>query len=125
MEKEELLALIDELGIDFDEFWVLSSGALVIRDLFPDAGDLDIAVTEKGLEQLKKKYNLVQKENGWYIVNDRVECILDTKEPNKIERLGKYNLENLSKYFEYLKKSTREKDKIKYDIVNKYLNEKK
>lgn len=121
MNKEELLELIESLKIDKDEFWVLSSSALVLRGLFSDAGDLDMAVTEKGLEQLKNNYNLKQKENGWYIVNDKIECVLDTKEDWKIEKLGNYNLESLEKYFEYLKTSTREKDIVKYNIVKEEL----
>lgn len=121
MTKAELLQLMEELGIDLEEFWVLSSSALVLRDLFPDAGDLDIAVTEEGLRQLQSKYDLKQKENGWYIVNDKVECLVDTKESWKIEKVGKYNLESIQKYFEYLKTSTREKDKIRYEIVKKYI----
>lgn len=121
MNKEELIELIESLDIDYEEFWILSSSALVLRDLFKDAGDLDIAVTEKGLEQLKTKYSLKQKENGWYIVNDKVECVVDEKMPYNIEKNGKYNLESLPKYFKYLEKSNREKDKIKYEIVKKQL----
>ena len=119
IEKQELLNLIKSLKISPEEFWVLSSSALVLRDLFLDAGDLDLAVTEKGLEQLKKNYDLKQKENGWYIVNDKVECVLDTKEEWKVEKVGNYYLESLEKYFEYLKTSKREKDIIKYNIVKK------
>ena len=50
MKKDELLELIKTLKIDKEEFWVLSSGALVLRGIYPDAGDLDIAVTNKGLD---------------------------------------------------------------------------
>ena len=125
MKKDELIKLIQSLEIDSNEFWVLSTSALVLRDLYIDAGDLDMAVTEKGLNELKKKYNLKQKENGWYIVNDKVECVVDIKAPYKIERYGDYNLESLEKYFEYLKSSTREKDKIKYDIVKEELEKRK
>ena len=56
MNKKELIELIENLKLDKNEYWILSSGALVIRGLYPDAGDLDIAVTEKGLEELKKNY---------------------------------------------------------------------
>ena len=105
--------------IDFDEF------NEVLQDLFEDAGDLDIAVTKKGLDELKSKYDLKQKENGWYIVNDKVECVLDTKEDWKIEKVGDYYLESLEKYFEYLKTSKRDKDKIKYIIVEKALKERR
>ena len=121
MNKDELLDLLKTLKIDKEEFWVLSSSALVFRDLFDSAGDLDIAVTEKGLEELKTNYNLKQKENGWYIVNEKIECVLDTKEDWKIEKYGEYYLESLTKYFEYLKNSTREKDKAKYEIVKREL----
>ncbi|NCA66924.1 MAG: hypothetical protein EOM87_02550 [Clostridia bacterium] len=125
MNKEELLELLQSLKIDKEEFWILSSSALVLRDLFDSAGDLDIAVTEKGLEQLKANYNLHQKENGWYIVNDKVECKPDTLEEWKIERYNGYNLESLEKYMMYLKTSTREKDKIRYEIVLKALKKTK
>ncbi len=125
MNKQELLNLIESLNIDTEEFWVLSTSALVLRDLFTDAGDLDLAVTDKGLEELKQKYNLKQKENGWYIVSDKIECVLDKKEDWKIEKYEGYNLESFNKYFEYLKTSTREKDRIKYDIVKQQLENKK
>jgi len=121
MNKKELLELINSLKIDKEEFWILSTSALVLRGLFDNAGDLDLAVTKKGLEELKSNYDLKQKENGWYIVNDKVECILDTKEDWKVEKYGDYYLESLTKYFEFLKNSTREKDKIKYEIVKKEL----
>ena len=125
MNKEELLELIKSLKIDKEEFWILSSSSLVLRDLFESVGDLDIAVTEKGLKQLKNNYDLKQKENGWYIVNDKIECVLDTKEDWKIEKIGDYYLESLIKYFEFLKTNTREKDKIKYEIVKSELEGKK
>ena len=87
MVKEELVELIESLKIDKEEFWILSSSALVLRGIYPDAGDLDIAVTQKGLEELKQNFNLIQKPNGWYIVNDKIECVVDTKEDWKIEKM--------------------------------------
>ena len=125
MTKDELIKLIEELGIDKEEFLILSSSALVFRDLFPNAGDLDMLVTEKGLNQLKKKYNLKQKENGWYFVNDRCECLLEEKNTWQIEKHEGYNLESLEKYFAYLKSSNREKDKIRYNIVKEEIEKRK
>lgn len=121
MNKEELVKLIESLKIERDEFWILSSGALVIRGIYPDAGDLDIAVTEKGFRQLKENYNLIEKGKGWYIVNDKVECVLDTKEPWKIEKIGDYNLQSIEKYYEFLKESNREKDKARIPLVEEYM----
>lgn len=79
MDKEELIKLLKSLKLNKDEYWILSSGALVMRGIYPDAGDLDIAVTEKGLQELKNNYNLKKKDNGWYTVTDKIECFPDTK----------------------------------------------
>lgn len=34
MNKDELIKLIKSLKIDKEEFWVLSSGALVLREIY-------------------------------------------------------------------------------------------
>ena len=125
MNKEELLKLINSLKIDKEEFWILSSGSLVLREIYEIAHDLDIAVTFKGLEQLKKNYNLIQKENGWYIVNDKVECVLDTKEPYKIEKFGEYYLQDIYDYYNFIKNSNREKDKKRIPLIENYINTRK
>lgn len=121
MNKEELIKLIETLKLDKNEFWILSSSALVIRGIYPDAGDLDIAVTEKGLQELKSNYNLMEKGNGWYIVNDKIECVVDTKEEWKIEKFGDYNLQSMEMYYEFLKGSNREKDKARIKLVEDYM----
>ena len=118
MNKEELIKLIESLKIDKEEFWLLSSSALVIRDIYPDANDLDIGVTQKGLEQLKENYNLIPKENGWYIVNEKVECVIDTK---NVELIGTYYVENINRYYSYLLQSNREKDKKRIPLIEEYL----
>ena len=125
MNKDELIELMNTLKIDKEEFWVLSSGALVLRGIYEDAGDLDIAVTHKGLEQLKENYNLIKKENGWYIVNDKIECVCDgNKEaleynPEKLE-CG-YFVQNIFEYLKYLKSSSREKDISRIPLVESYI----
>lgn len=124
MNKENLLELIENLKLDKEEYWILSSGALVIRGIYPDAGDLDIAVTKKGLEELKNNYNLKEKSNGWYIVNDKIECVPDTKEYWKIEKYGEYNLQSIEMYYNYLKESTREKDKARIPLIEEYIRNK-
>jgi len=118
MNKKELIELIESLNIDKEEFWLLSSSALVMRDIYPDAGDLDIGVTQKGLEQLKSNFNLKQKDNGWYIVNDMIECVIDTKD---VEKVNHYYVENINRYYNYLLQSEREKDKKRIPLVEEYL----
>lgn len=128
MNKDELIKLINTLEINREEFWVLSSGALTLRGIYPDAGDLDIAVTDKGLEELKMNYNLVQKENGWYMISDKIECVCDgdkSKLQYQPEFLDGIYLQNINDYLDYLINSTREKDKKRIDLVKEYIENNK
>ena len=120
MKKIELINLIDSLGLDKNEFVVLSSGALVLRGIMDNAGDLDIAVTSTGLEHLKEQYNLIKKDNGFYKVTDNIECVLDNMEGKK-ELLGNYYVQDINNYLEFIKGSNIEKDKIRISLVEEYI----
>lgn len=50
-----------------------------IREIISDARNLDIAVTKEGHNKLNKNYNLKEKGNGFYKVNDKIEYIIDEK----------------------------------------------
>ena len=117
--KEDLLIILNNLKIDREEFTVLSSSALVLRGIYDSAGDLDIAVSKKGLEELKQNYNLLQIDN-WYKIREQVECIENDMEGNK-EKVGDFYLEDINHYYEYLKSSDREKDILRIPIVEKYI----
>ena len=122
MNKEELINLLNTIKVNKEEFWIVSSSSLVLREIYPDAGDLDIAITPKGLEELKKNYNLVQKENGWYKVTDKIECVCQENSKYSKEKLScGYYVQNIYEYLEYLKSSTREKDKKRIPLVEKYI----
>lgn len=125
MNKEELLKLIETLKIDKSEFWLLSTSALVMRGICSEASDLDIAVTDKGLEQLRRRYNLRPKGDGFYIVTDKVDCVCDgaiDKLKYKPELIDGYLCQNINEYLNYLKASDREKDKQRIPIVEAYIN---
>ena len=124
MNKEELLELLNTLKISEEEFVILSSAALMLRGIYESCGDLDIAVTEKGLKELNKNYSLEQKDNGWYIVNDKVECIVDSMEGKK-EKLDMYYVQDIYDYLKYLEDSNREKDKLRIPLVKQYIKERK
>ena len=124
MTKEQLLELLKTIKVDKEEFWLLSTGALTLRGIYKEAGDLDIAVTDKGLEQLNQNYQLKKKENDWYIVTDKIECVCDGKKENlkyQPELVGDYYVQNLHEYLEFLEGSSRKKDQDKIEIVKKYI----
>lgn len=127
MNKEELIELIKTLKVSKEEFWILSSGALVLRDIYPDAGDLDIAVTNKGMEELKQNYNLISKDceaGNFYEVTENIECVCDgNKEELEFqpEKVGEFYVQNIYQYLNFLKNSTREKDKKRIPLVEEYI----
>ena len=128
MNKDELLELLETLKIDREEFWLLSSAALMLRGIYPDAGDLDIAVTDKGLEQLKANYNLHFKDNGWFVVSDKIEGVCDgPKDKLKYQptKIGNYYVQNIKEYYSYLIKSEREKDILRLPIIEEYMKDNK
>ena len=123
MNKEDLLSLLETLKLSKEEFVILSSSSLVLRGILETANDLDIAVTEKGLTELKQNYELKQKENGWYIVTDKIECVQDDM-VNQKEKLDEYYLQDINSYLSYLETSKREKDIQRIPLVKKYINNK-
>ena len=128
MNKEQLLELLNTLKIDKEDFRLLSSSALVLRGIYPDAGDLDIAVTDKGLEELKQKYKLKYKETGWFMVSDKIEGICDgprEKLKYQPELVDGYYVQNINEYYEYLCSSEREKDKLRLPLVEEYIEKNK
>ena len=122
MKKNELVKLIESVKADKDEFVILSSGALVLRGILDEAQDLDIAVTRKGLEQLSKNYELKRKPNGFYTVTNMIECVEDEM-IEKREKIGKYYLQDIFDYLDFIENSDREKDKKRVELVKKYINE--
>ena len=127
MNKEELIELIKTLKISKEEFWVLSSGALVLRGIYPDAGDLDIAVTNKGMQELQKNYDSIPEKyelGSFYKVTENIECVCDgNKEELKFkpEKVGEFYAQNIYEYLEYLEGSDREKDKKRIPLVKEYI----
>ena len=127
MNKNELIELIDSLKIDKKEFYVVSSGALVLRGILPDAGDLDLSVTDVGLEQLKQNYNLKKKnDDNWFTVNDKVECVCNGPKESweyQPENCNGIFVQNILQYYAYLQESDREKDKKRIPLVEKYMQD--
>lgn len=124
MKKKEILELIESLKISKDEFTILSSAALVLREIYSEANDLDIAVTQKGFEQLNSNYNLIKKNNDWYIVNDKVECIIDDME-EKREKIDNYYVQDIYDYLKFIESSDRDKDKMRVSLVKNYISNRK
>ena len=119
MNKKEIIDLLEQLNIPKEEYVILSSSALVIRGIYDKAGDIDLAVTQKGLNMLNKQFKLIDKGNNWFTVNDKIECVLD--ETVKKEKYGEYYLQDIIQYYEFVKSRNREKDKLRLPILEEYI----
>ena len=117
MNKNELIRLLEELNLDKEEYVVLSSGSAVLRGIYQKCGDIDLAVSDKAFEYLKKNYDLIDKGNNWYTVTDKIECVVG--ESPKKEKVGEYYLQDLIQYYEFVKSLNRDKDKERVELLEK------
>ena len=124
MNKQDLIELINTLKLNKEEFWVICSGALVLRDLLPNAGDLDIAVTNVGMEELRQNYELTKLKERFYSISDNIECVDVGKKIHQKyqpEKIGDIYVQNIFDYLEYLEASNRQKDQDRIPMVKQYI----
>ena len=125
MKLDEVLKILSTLKVDREEFWVVGSTALLLRGIYPDAADIDIAVTDKGLEQIKENYNIEYKDEKWFKVFGKIEAVCDGDKSllkYKPEKVGDYYLQNIREYYDFISHSTREKDIVRMPLIEEYMN---
>ena len=124
MYKEELFKLAASIDLPKEEFCIISGGALVAHGLREQTNDLDIDITQKGLEILKKKFNieLINEEKKQYKVTDEIECFLVEKLESDIVYIDNYPCESLISVYKLQKRMNREKDMADILAIEKYLN---
>ena len=120
MDKNEIFKLLDSIPVDKNEYTILSTCALVVRGIWKTVNDLDLAVTKKGLEEFKKYYDVKPKDEKWYIINDKIECCVDSMD-GKRELIDGYYVQEINDYYKYLITNKREKDISKIKIVEEYM----
>ena len=124
MNKKELFELASTLDISKEEYCILSGGALVAHGLREQTNDLDIDITQKGLDLLKEKYSLelINEDIKQYKVTDKIECFLVDKLESDIVYIDNYPCESLISIYNFKKKINREKDQADILAIEKYLN---
>ncbi len=123
MNKIQVLKLLKDLKISKEKYVILSSASLVIRDIYKECGDIDIAVSLDGFEELKQNYDLIDKGNNWYKISDNIECVVGTDNLKREKYKGFY-LQDIHQYYEFIKSKNRDKDKDRIIILEKYIREK-
>lgn len=117
MDKEELIEFIESLNLPVEEYYILSSGCLVLYGLRDVAGDLDICVTPKLGKLLMERYNLTEadcNEMNFYHIDDKFEFVIN--EELVFDKLGKYQVQRLEDIVKF--KKARQKKRDLEDVAN-------
>ena len=125
MKKRKIIEEINKLNLEKNEFWILGSAALVLRDIIDEANDIDIAISNKLYQKLKNNitYLGTNHNSKWYKINDKIECCIEDISKDKVEITNPFNLIDLTYYYNtFIKDSNREKDKEKKEILEKILS---
>lgn len=127
MNKQEVIKLLKELDLPTSEYYVLSSGCLVLYGLRNIANDLDLCIKPELFEKLRVKYNLKEEDKnecGFYRINDLVEVVVSGKYPFEFDIVEGYQVQKLEQILNSKINSDRPKDKIDVENILNYLKNK-
>lgn len=125
MNKKELLKLLNSLNVPKTEYYILSSGSMLLYGLRNIANNLDLCVSNELFKILKEKYNLNENnknDSGFYKISEDIEIIPNDKKNFKMDYINGYPVENLKTILEFKEKRNLPKDKKDIENIKKYLN---
>ena len=125
MNRDEIKSILDGLGMDRKEFMVIASGALVLRGIWDGAADIDLTVTEKGLEEMRRTHEVREPEPGHFEVGERVEFRVSDRNEWITEIIDGYQVLDIEEYFMMLLFSDRKKDRDRIPLVQEYIRNRK
>lgn len=119
MNKQEFLAVLEEMALPKDQFIILSGGSLLMRGLRETTADLDLCMSK----QLAKDINLYDSpkdEKGYYAPRENVQAMDDFDE-KEFDVIHGYQCETLESILEFKKRMNRPKDLKDIQIIEKVL----
>ena len=128
MNKEELVKLVESLGLLTGEYYILGGGSLVLFGIKETTSDLDLCVSEEQFNVLKEKYKLKEEDKnecGFYHITDLIEVVPNKKENFQVDNDDGYDVEPIRKILEFKLKRNAPKDQVHIKKIKKYLEEHK
>lgn len=128
MNRDQLLNLVDSLELPKEEYYILSSGCMLLYGLRDKAKDLDLCVSTELFKQMVIKFNIdlsSKNECGFYRLNDLVEVVVNDKENFYRDFKDGYPVESLQSILEYKLNRNAPKDIDDIAKIKNYLNIKK
>jgi len=122
MKKDELLRKLEELNFPIGDYYLLSSGCLMLYGMREEIGDIDLCISEELFKSIKDKYQLTEKNNcGFYKVNDYLEVVVNKKEDLKYDIKDGIPVEKLTTILDFKMKRNAEKDQKDIKNIKDYL----
>lgn len=126
MNKKQLIATLKELNFPIGDYYLLSSGCLMLYGMRDKISDIDLCISEELFNCIKDKYNLTEdkkNECNFYKVNDYLEIVVNKKEDLKFDIKDGIPVEKLTTILDYKLKRNMDKDQDDIKNIQKYLKE--
>lgn len=124
MTKSELLELISTLNFPKDEYYILSTAALVIYGIKDKCNDLDLCISEELYEELQKKYGITEEDKNecvFFSINESVEAVVEQKSNFKRAFEKGYLVEDLRTMLKFKRERMKAKDIRDIALIEAYL----
>lgn len=128
MNKEQLLLLVDSLELPKEEYYILSSGCLLLYGLREKVKDLDLCVSTELFEDMKRRFDIdlaSKNDCGFYRLSDLVEVVVNDKKGFHRDFKDGYPVEPLQNILVYKVNRNLPKDQVDIDNIKSYLNSQK
>ena len=129
MNKKEIINKLKEYDLDKNEFVILSSSAMILKDIKNETSDIDIAVTSKYNDILLNNYNCKLekeiKDNGKlyksYMIDDIINFSTHYYNEYEYEEIDGYKIQKPEEVLKLKTKLNRDKDQKDIELIKKYL----
>ena len=122
MNKQEFIAVLEEMGWPKDEYVILSGGSLLMRGLRETTADVDLSMTKRLAREINL-YDAPRDEKGYYSPREEVQ-VLDDFEGTKFDIVDDYQCERLGSILELKRRLMRPKDLKDIEKIEKVLSKK-
>lgn len=125
MNKIDIINKLNKLNLIYGEYLVLGSSSLVLRDIKENANDLDLQITNKAYNDLKKRLPIKAISSNKGIVLDEnfsIEYFIVPKKEMFIQYFDGFPLQNIYNLLENKRRRSLPKDIIDVKLISEYLN---
>lgn len=126
IEKQELLALVDSLGFDKAEYYILGSDSLLLHGLRDNTSDLDLCISESLWKELQlRNFSFTKNNYGFYSIHPLIEVVVNPKETFDRDFVCGYPVEKLATILAFKKNRNLKKDQADIEKITSYLEQQK